>query len=120
MILAVITLEISYMEEIEKMLEAETDIDEWIEAKETSESQLIMENEAEDVNTEVKENNQFDSKESKSESSVLHKDDDVLEELHFDDSFRKSDDKDETTVASTWEEDEIHPLHFEDPPLHLK
>ena len=72
------------MEEIEKMLEAESDIDEWIEAKDHSnESQLIIENKTEDVNTEVEDSNQFDFQESKSESSVLLEEDVGLEELAF-------------------------------------
>ena len=115
------SLEMNYMEEIEKMLETESDIDGWIEGKELKkqESKSIMENKAKDDNTEFEGSNQLDIQVSKNESIPLLEKDVELEELDFDNSNIKiSNEQDkndlEITIAPTWEEDEIQPLHFDD------
>lgn len=109
------SVEMNYMEEIEKMLEAENDLDDWIEAKEIQHSKT----KAEAVNAEAKDRNRINRQESKRESSPIFEDDVELEEFHFD-GLKKSNEEDEVTTASTWEEDEIQPLHFEDCPDSLQ
>lgn len=115
------TQEINYMEEIEKMLETENEIDEWIEDKDeqVQESTLNMKNE--DFSIANNSNNQLDHQNSRSKSSKTF--DVELEEIHFEDShigenqnqdyFSETNDI-EKNMDSTWEEDEIQPLSFDD------
>ena len=78
--------EMNYMEEIEKILEAESDIDTWMESKKSQQQETAVTIENEDFITEMESSNQLDHQASKSESSTLHEDDVELEEIHFDES----------------------------------
>ena len=109
--------EMNYMEEIEKMLEAESDIDTWMESKKSQQQETAATIENEDFITESESSNQFDHQAGISESSIFLEDEVELEEIYFDEStVRNIEDATSSNKGTilTWEEDEIQPLSFDD------
>ncbi len=108
------TNSLNYMEEIEKLLAADVEIED--KASQQQQSNITTSLEEVDSSNEQQEN--------ESNAALLE----VaagLAELSFDDSTsEKNHEQDqngrETTIATTWEEDEIEPLHFDDVPASLK
>lgn len=107
------SLEMDYMEEIERMLETEHDMEEWVEGKEFKQHHKT------DVLTmEPKDHEQSIIQVSQNESSSLSEEEVELEELHFNGGENHQNDLSsrngmESTIDSTWEEDEIQPLQFD-------
>lgn len=108
------SLEMDYMEEIERMLETEHDIEEWVEGK-----GFNQHHKTDDLTIEPKDHEQSMIQVSKNESSSLSEEEVELEELHFDrgENHNQNDLSSrngmESTIVSSWEEDEIQPLQFD-------
>lgn len=104
------SLKMDYMEEIERMLETEHDMEEWVEGKQHHKT---------DVSTiDPKDYEQSIIQVSKDESSSLSEEEVELEELHFERGENHQNDLSsrngmESTIVSTWDEDEIQPLQFD-------
>ena len=110
--------EMNYMEEIEKILEADSDVDTWMESKKSQQQETAVTIENEDFITEMESSNQLDHQASKNESSTLHEDDVELEEIHFSESSIEDTISSNKETILTWEEDEIQPLSFDDKLIH--